>query len=475
MSPGFTFYLMRKAPLALLDLKYLTGFTYFLFYYNFTQDKQPLLIHIVDFSLLSKEIFMLNAVGITFLVLVLLNFFLEAFLTFLNLGHLKQTAGSLPPVFQKYIDSETHKKTMRYNLDAGKFSFLEMVVSLLVIICFVYWGGFDWIDRIARSNNPNGYYLPALVFGVMFFLIKTVINLPFDLYGTFVIEERYGFNKMTPRLFVSDLIKALILNALIGIPIYLGILWFIAKAGIFWWIWCWGFLMMIQILMLIIYPIWIAPLFNKFTPLEDGELKDAILSLTKKAGFPFQGLFMMDGSKRSKHSNAFFTGIGNKKRIVLFDTLIGQMKIPQILSVLAHEIGHYKLHHVKKLFVVSSLGSLLSLYLLSRLFDLEIFYQGFGFSHPSTYAALVILSLSLSSLSFLFTPLFSALSRRFEYKADEFAIKNLDDPRPMTEVIAVLAKENLSTLNPHPWYSFFHYSHPSPVERVKAMEKIIGT
>jgi len=417
---------------------------------------------------------MLNAVGITFLVLILLNFFLEAFLKLLNLRHLKQTAGSLPAVFQEYIDPETHEKTIRYNLDSGKFSFLEMVVSLLVIIYFVYWGGFDWIDQIARSSNPNGYYLPALIFGILFFLIKTVIDLPFDLYGTFVIEERYGFNKMTPRLFVSDLLKSLALNALIGIPIYLGILWFMAKAGIFWWVWCWVFLMAIQILMLIIYPIWIAPIFNKFTPLEDGELKDAILSLTQKAGFPFQGVFTMDGSKRSKHSNAFFTGIGNKKRIVLFDTLIAQMKIPQILSVLAHEIGHYKLRHVKKLFVVSSLGSLLSLYLLSRLFNLEIFYHGFGFSHPSTYAALVILSLSLSSLSFLFTPLFSALSRRFEYKADEFALKNLDDPRPMTEVIAILAKENLSTLNPHPWYSFFHYSHPSPVERVKAMERIIA-
>ena len=418
---------------------------------------------------------MLNAVGVTFLVLILINFFLEALLKLLNLRHLKQTAGNLPPVFLDYIDRATHEKTVRYNLDSGKFSFLEMVVSLFLIIYFVYWGGFAWIDQIARSVDPDGYYFPALIFGVLFFLIKAVIDLPFDLYGIFVIEERYGFNKMTPRLFVSDLIKSLALSALIGIPIYLGILWFMARAGNLWWVWCWGFLMTFQILMLIIYPIWIAPLFNKFTPLEDGELKDEILLLTKKTGFPFQGLFTMDGSKRSKHSNAFFTGIGRKKRIVLFDTLIAQMNVPQILSVLAHEIGHYKLRHIKKLFVISSLGSLLSLYLLSQLFNLEIFYQGFGFFHPSNYAALVILSLSLSSLSFLFTPLFSALSRKFEYKADEFALKNLANPKPMAEIIAVLAKENLSNLNPHPWYSFFHYSHPSPVERVNAMEKIITT
>ncbi|MBW1678565.1 MAG: M48 family metallopeptidase, partial [Deltaproteobacteria bacterium] len=305
------------------------------------------------------------------------------------------------------------------------------------------------------------------------FFIKILVDLPLNLYSTFFIEQRYCFNKTTPGLFFSDLIKSLALSALIGIPVYLGMVWFMAKAGDYWWIWCWCFIEAIQILLLIIYPIWIAPLFNKFTPIEDGELKEKIISLSKKINFPSQGIFTIDGSKRSKHSNAYFTGLGRKKRIVLFDTLIQQMKIPQILAVLAHEFGHYKLHHIKKIFILNSILFMVSLYLLSHLFRIEIFYRGFGFSNPSNYAALVIFSLCISTLSFLFTPFFSMLSRRFEYQADKFALKNLENPKIMAEVITVLTKENLMNLNPHPWYSFFNYSHPAPVERVQAIEKFI--
>jgi len=229
----------------------------------------------------------------------------------------------------------------------------------------------------------------------------------------------------------------------------------------------------IQVFLLIIYPIWIAPLFNKFTPLEEGGLQEEIRSLSRRVGFPSQGIFIMDGSKRSLHSNAYFAGLGKKKRIVLFDTLLGQMNVSQIIAVLAHEFGHYKLHHVKKLFVLNSVASLVGLYLLSQLFRVDVFYYGFGFSHPSNYAALVIFSLGVSALSFLFTPFFSVLSRRFEYNADKFAINALESPQAMAEVIALLTKKNLTNVSPHPWYSFFHYSHPAPVERVRAIEKAI--
>ncbi|MCD6352776.1 MAG: M48 family metallopeptidase, partial [Proteobacteria bacterium] len=313
----------------------------------------------------------------------------------------------------------------------------------------------------------------ALIFGASIFLIKLIIDIPFNIYTAFVIEERYGFNKTTPGLYAADFIKSLILSAFVGIPIYVGMLWFMAKAGDYWWLWCWCFIETIQALLLIIFPVWIAPLFNKFTPIEEGELKEKILSLSKKVGFPSQGIFIMDGSKRSQHSNAYFTGLGKKKRIVLFDTLVQQMKLSQILAVLAHEFGHFKLHHIKKIFIINSIVFLVSLYCLSHLFRLEIFYHGFGFFHSSNYAALVILGLSVSSLSFIVTPLFSMLSRRFEYKADEFAIKNLDDPQAMPEVIAVLTRENLMNINPHPWYSFFHYSHPTPVERINSIKKLL--
>lgn len=416
---------------------------------------------------------MLNAVGVTFLVLIILNYSLEITLTLLNLRHVKEKAGDLPSVFRDRIDSGTYEKSIGYNLESGKFELVEMAVSFLLVIFFVYWGGFELVDRAARGVRPEGYYVPALVFGVTFFLIKFLVNLPFNLYQTFIIEQRYGFNKTTLRLYVSDLVKSLTLSALIGIPIYLGIMWFMASAGCYWWIWCWCFIEAIQIILLVVYPVWIAPLFNKFEPLEEGGLRKEIRVLSKRVGFPSQGVFVMDGSKRSLHSNAYFAGLGRKKRIVLFDTLLKQMNAPQIIAVLAHEFGHYKLGHIKKLLVLNSISSLVGLYLLSELFRLEIFYHGFGFSHPSNYAALIIFSLGASALSFLFTPLFSMLSRKFEYNADAFAINILEKPKVMAEVIALLTKENLLNVNPHPWYSFFHYSHPAPVERVRAIEKAI--
>ena len=417
---------------------------------------------------------MLNVVGVAFLVMIILNYALEITLTLLNLRHLKEKAGDLPSVFRDQIDSETYKKSARYNLESGQFEILEMAISFLLVVFFVYCGGFELVDRMARNVRPGGYYLPALVFGVTFFLVRFLVNLPFNLHHTFVIEERYGFNKTTPRLYVSDLVKSLALSALLGIPLYLGIMWFMASAGDYWWVWCWCFIEAIQIFLLIIYPVWIAPLFNKFMPLEEGELREEIRSLSGRVGFPSQGIFIMDGSKRSLHSNAYFAGLGKKKRIVLFDTLLEQLHVSQILAVLAHEFGHYKLHHIKKLFVLNSVSSLIGLYLLSQLFRVEVFYYGFGFSHPSNYAALVIFSLGVSALSFLFTPFFSILSRRFEYHADKFAIAALEKPKAMAEVIALLTKKNLLNVNPHPWYSFFHYSHPAPVERVRAIEKAIA-
>jgi len=417
---------------------------------------------------------MLNVVGATFLVMIILNYSLEITLTILNLRHLKEKAGDLPSIFRDKIDGDTYRKSVHYNLESGQFELLEMAVSLLLVVFFVYCGGFELLDRMTRAIRPEGYYLPALVFAVTFFLIKFSVNLPFSLYHTFIIEERYGFNKTTPRLYISDLGKSLALSALIGIPLYLGILWFMASTGSYWWIWCWCFVEAIQIFLLIIYPIWIAPLFNKFTPLEEGELREEIRSLSRSVGFPLQGIFIMDGSKRSRHSNAYFAGLGKKKRVVLFDTLMEQMKIPQVIAVLAHEFGHYNLGHLKKMLILNSVASLAGLFLLSRLFQAEIFYYGFGFSHPSNYAALIIFGLGISTLSFLFTPVFSLLSRKFEYDADQFAVNVLKTPKTMAEVIALLTKENLLNLNPHPGYSFFHYSHPAPVERIQAIEKAIA-
>ena len=412
---------------------------------------------------------MLNTVGILFLILFCIAFFWDLILTWLNLRHMRKGEAALPEVFQAHIDARTYQKSIAYNRDSEQFGVIHGIAGAVLLIVLVYFGGFETIDRYARSFSPQGYYSPAFIFAGVLFLIKFVIDLPFTLYDTFVLEARYDFNRTTPRLFVVDLIKSLALTVVLGVPLYLGILWFMIKAGDYWWLWTWLFLEGFQIFMLVIYPTWIAPLFNKFTPLEEGTLKEGINSLVQKAHFPVENVFIMDGSKRSSHSNAFFTGLGKKKRIVLFDTLVAQMDAPKILSVLAHEIGHYKLNHIKKYMLAGAGWSLLGLYFLSVLIDYEPFYHGLGFSHPSNYAALIIFSLCASTISVFFKPLLSALSRRHEYAADRFAVKVTESPRSMAEVIALLTKENLSNLNPHPWYSFFHYSHPAPVERVQAI------
>lgn len=416
---------------------------------------------------------MLNSIGLIFLVLLIVNFVIDKTLTILNLRHLKQKARFLPAVFQDYIDQETYQRSIAYNSDEQKLGMGESVVSLLLILFLVYGGGFAWIDVMARSVSPQSYYIPALVFGIAIFSFQFLINLPFNLYSTFIIEERYGFNTTSPRLYVSDTIKSLLLSALVGIPLYLGILWFMRAAGSLWWLWCWIFILSVQVVLIIIYPTWIAPLFNTFKPLEEGELKRKTLALARRVSFPVQEILVMDGSKRSRHSNAYFTGIGKKKRIVLFDTLMAHMSIPQVLAVIAHELGHFRLRHIKKMFFLNALLTLVGFYLLSELFRLEMFYDGLGFSQPSNYAALIIFGLCASAVSFVFTPLFSILSRRFEYRADEFAVRHLEQPEGMKEAIALLSKENLSNLHPHPSYSFFHYTHPSPVERMQAIDRAI--
>lgn len=416
---------------------------------------------------------MLNAIGIVFLALVSLNVVVELILTILNLRHLKSKAGELPDVLREHIDEKTYHRSTAYNADLGRLEIVETAVSFVLIIYFVYGGGFARIDALARTIDSEGRYLAALVFGASIFLIKFVADLPVSLYETFVVEERYEFNRMKPGLYSADCLKSLAVAAVIGIPVYLGMLWFMAATGVLWWFWCWCFVVVVQVTLLIVFPVWIAPLFNKFVPLEEGNLKNQIISLANHVGFPAQGIFVMDGSKRSRHSNAYFSGFGKKKRIILFDTLVRRLASSHILAVLAHEFGHYKMHHLRKLLLVNSTASLVILFGLSRLFHLEGFYLGFGFIYPSHYAALAIVAVGAPSLSFLATPFFSMVSRRFEYQADDYALGVLATPRAMAEVIVFLTKDNLANTNPHPWYSFFHYSHPGPTERINALQQRI--
>jgi STE24 endopeptidase len=299
----------------------------------------------------------------------------------------------------------------------------------------------------------------------------SLFSLPFSLYRQFVIEERFGFNRMTWKLLLLDISKGALLSIIIMTPLLYGLFWFMDRAGNFWWIYAFAGFSLFQLVVMILYPTLIAPLFNKFSPLEEGSLKEKILALARKLDFRTSGIFVMDGSKRSSHSNAYFTGIGHAKRIVLFDTLVRQMDEEQLTAVLAHEIGHEKANHVKKRFAVSLLASLAGFYILSLLLDYTPLFQAFGFDNPSYHAAVVILSFCAGPVTFFLQPLLAVLSRRHEYEADRFSVEATSSASGLKGALVRLSQKNLSNLTPHPWYSFYHYSHPTLAERISAMEE----
>jgi len=294
--------------------------------------------------------------------------------------------------------------------------------------------------------------------------------LPTGLYATFVIEGRFGFNKTTLKLYLIDKLKSFLVSLVIGIPFLFGVFYLMEESGPYWWLWAFLFILAFEILMVILYPTLIAPLFNKFEPLKEGELRQRILTLAEKTGFKTSGIYTMDGSRRSTHSNAYFTGLGRVKRIVLFDTLVEQMTAGQGLAVLAHEIGHYKMKHIRKMLLLQGLLLFAGLYLLSFLVGYEPLFRAFGLG-PSSHAALVLFSLLSGPFTFYLTPVMNLVSRRHEYEADRFAVRTLEEGRAMEEALFNLTVKNLSNLTPHPWYSAYHYSHPSVVERIRAIRQ----
>jgi STE24 endopeptidase len=294
--------------------------------------------------------------------------------------------------------------------------------------------------------------------------------LPADLYSTFGLEATFGFNKTTLKLYLADKLKGVILGLVIGVPFLFVILWLTQATGGYWWVWAFVFITGFQLLMILIFPTCIAPWFNKFEPLKEGEFRDRILALADQVGFKTSGIYSMDGSKRSAHSNAYFTGIGKSKRIVLFDTLIEQMTIDQGLAVLAHEMGHYKMKHIRRMLVVQTVFLFVGLYVLSLLLEYPPLFAAFGLE-PSAHAALVLFSLLSGPFTFYLGPLMNRLSREHEYEADRFAALTLRDGKPMEEALINLTVKNLANLTPHPWYSAYHYSHPSPTERIAALRQ----
>ncbi|HEX2228586.1 MAG TPA: M48 family metallopeptidase [Candidatus Binatia bacterium] len=408
-----------------------------------------------------------------FLALFALEFIVEFGLNEVNLAHVRarRSAHHVPDFMAGKIYPADYEKSVQYTMAKGKFARWSEIYGGLVTLGVLFSGILPLLDQsTARlaAIVPQAAYARGILFCFAVGLIYSVTTLPLDLYATFGLEARFGFNNTTWRLYLADKLKGIALGIVIGVPFLWVVLWLMDNFGPHWWLWAFLFIAGFQFLMIILYPVLIAPWFNKFEPLKEGEFRDRILALADKVGFKTSGIFSMDGSKRSGHSNAYFTGIGKAKRIVLFDTLLNQMSIDQGLAVLAHEMGHYKMKHIRRMLVVQLIFLLIGLFVLSLLLNYTPFYTAFGLN-PSSHAALVLFSLISGPATFYLSPLMNRLSRRHEYEADHFAVQTLGKSKDMEDALINLTIKNLSNPTPHPWYSAYHYSHPTTEERIRAL------
>lgn len=400
------------------------------------------------------------------------EFLFENFLTLLNLRNISRHKGRVPDYFRVHITNEKFFQSVNYSISKNHLALVSSFVSSFFLITAVLSGVFGFADEWIAALTGS-LYLQGILYVLLLSFAFQLVSLPLELYSQFVIEERFGFNKMTLRLFFVDRLKSLLMSAAVGIPLLLGLFWFMERTGDLWWIFAVAFVAVVELLIMVIYPLVIAPLFNKFKPLEEGTLKAKLSTLSQNLNFKAQGIFVMDGSRRSKHANAYFTGIGKSKRIVLFDTLIALLSGSQIEAVLAHEIGHKKKGHIIKRAIISLVLLAISFWILSLLLPFLPIYQAFGFSRISYHGILIILSLCSGPFTFLLAPAFTAWSRKHEYAADKFAVVSADiEPEQLIEALIVLGRENLTNLTPHPLYSFYHYSHPTLPERINALGKL---
>jgi STE24 endopeptidase len=392
-----------------------------------------------------------------------------------QIRHVAHHRNTVPAAFAEKISLDAHQKAADYTITKTRFGLLELALGAAVLLGWTLLGGLDALNQALMAWLGGGL-LQQLVLIAGFALISGLIDLPLTLYQTFVIEERFGFNKITPKLWLADLLKSTLMGALIGLPITALILWLMGSAGQFWWLWAWCVWMGFNLLLLLIYPTFIAPLFNKFQPLEDESLKVRVTALMQRCGFAAKGLFVMDGSKRSAHANAYFTGFGAAKRVVFYDTLLRQLDPGEVEAVLAHELGHFKHKHILKrigsLFALSLAGFALLGWLSSQAW----FYTGLGvipnlgakLNAPNDALALLLFLLAVPVFTFFIAPLLAQLSRRHEFEADAYAVAQTSGPS-LAHALLKLYQDNASTLTPDPLYVKFYYSHPPASERLTRM------
>lgn len=374
----------------------------------------------------------------------------------------------VPEAFSKQITLEEHQKAGRYSQAKLQLARVELFFGAIVLLFFTFGGGINMIGQLSTFSN---YPLTSQVCLIIAYSIfSSVLFIPFSYYSTFKIEQEFGFNKMTIKLFIADLIKGTIIALLIGTPLLYLVIWLMQNLASSWWLWVWLVLVVFNLLILLIYPTFIAPLFNKFTPLEDLELKTKIETLLERCGFKSQGVFVMDGSKRSSHGNAYFTGLGSSKRIVFFDTLLKQLSHDEIIAVLAHELGHFKHKHIIKQMVISFGITLVGLYLFSLFISHEWFYSGMNVSIINNASGLILLFIITNLVSLPLAPISSFMSRKNEFEADDFAKKH-SNSKDLINGLVKLYRDNASTLTPDDLYVKFYYSHPPASTRIANLEK----
>jgi len=389
-----------------------------------------------------------------------------------QIRYVAQHRAAVPAQFSSSITLDSHQNAADYTIARTQLALFEIVVGAAVLLALTLCGGLQWLDTVISGVLGHGYVGQLVTIGAVI-AITSLADLPFDYYRHFVIEARFGFNRMTPALFLADLAKGTLIGFLLGAPLLFAVLWLMRQAGDAWWWWAWLLWVTFNMLVLVLYPTLIAPLFNKFKPLDDASLRERIEALLKRCGFAAKGLFVMDGSRRSAHGNAYFTGFGSAKRIVFFDTLLSRLSGDEIEAVLAHELGHFKRRHVLKRLVVTFAISLVLLALLGWLAQQPWFYTGLGVT-PSADGnqalALILFFMVLPVFLFFASPLNSLTSRKHEFEADAFAAKQTD-PSDLVSALVKLYQDNASTLTPDPLYTAFYYSHPPASQRI---DRLLG-
>ena len=413
----------------------------------------------------------LNSTNFTFLFLIFigLKFTIETYLKVRNINSLKVNASKVPERFENLVTAEEYKKSTNYNLDRLKFQIIVSFVSIFILLLLTIGGLLNTLTSIVSSYTSSNI-LGAIFLGLLIILISEILEIPLAIYSTFVIEEKYGFNKTTKKTFVTDIVKNLLISSVISCLIYAVVIGIFVILGFNWWVYAFGAVFFIQLIIFFLYPVLIMPLFNKFEPLDDEEYKKPVEKLLEKINFKAKGLFVMNASLRSSHGNAFFTGFGKNKRIVFYDTLLETITPDEMEAILGHELGHYKLGHIRKSLISSLIFGFIGFYILSEVLKSDNFFISHGLDEITLYSKFLMFYLVAGTYTFFTRPITSYLSRQREFAADDFSFK-FTDGKYMVSGLLKLTKDNASNLTPDPLYSSYYYSHPPIAERIASIEK----